>query len=88
MWINRPFLPGIYNDIKIFRSALKQKLEKAGEKTEADSGYKGELGTIRHQRVYVSESDKRAKAISRSRHETINRRMKKFCCLSSTYCHD
>jgi hypothetical protein len=32
VWINGPFLPGIYNDIKIFRSALKQKLEKAGEK--------------------------------------------------------
>ena len=36
VWINGPFLPGIYNDIKNFCLALKQKLEKAGEKTEAD----------------------------------------------------
>ena len=53
VWINGPFKPGNYNDIAIFRKGLKQKLEKAGEKAEADMGYKGELGTLCHPHVYI-----------------------------------
>jgi hypothetical protein len=73
---------------KIFCQGLKKKLEEAGEKAEADMGYRGELATIRHPRVYVSKSDRKAKAISRARHETINRCMKQFGCLSQTYRHN
>ena len=36
----------------------------------------------------VSEEDYRAKKKVRSRHETINGRLKKFKCLSETYRHD
>ena len=60
----------------------------AGEKAEADMGYRGELDTIRHPRIYISQSDRKAKAIVRARHETINRRMKQFNCLKQNYRHD
>ena len=51
-------------------------------------GYKGDLGTLRQPHVFVSKSGRKAKELSRVRHETNNRRMKQFCILSSTYRHD
>lgn len=88
VWMNGPFCPGNYNDIQIFRDKLKDKLLRAGEKAEADKGYRGELGTIRHPGVYISLADRKAKKSSRARHETLNRRMKQFGCLQQTYRHD
>ena len=81
-------MPGIYNGITIFREGLKQKLEKEGEKAEADLGYRGEPDTIRHPRDYKSWSDQKAKAYVLMRHETINRRFKQFKILSDKFWHD
>ena len=85
--MNGPFLPGLMNDITIFRMGLKQKLEKAGEKCEADAGYKGEINTIRTPDVFISSKDMRAKARARARHETVNGRVKEFKCISEKYRH-
>ena len=85
---NGPFKPGKCNDLTIFRNKLKGMLLKAGEKAEADMGYRCELETICHPRIYVSKSDKKAKSIARARHETINRRMKQFGCLHQAYRHN
>ena len=41
VWIHGPYPCGHYNDIKIFRSALKNWLEE-GERVIADDGYVGE----------------------------------------------
>ena len=87
VWFNGPFNPGEMNDLNISRSGLKQKLLEASGKAEADAGYKGEPLVIRHPDVFVSKSDLRAKSRSRIRHETINRCMKQFNCLSCIYRH-
>ena len=88
VWMNGPFKPGTWNDIAIFCVGLKNKLEDANEKAEADLGYRGEPNTVRHPYVFISKSDIKAKKMSRGRHETINRRMKQFNCLSQTFRHN
>ena len=88
VWFNGPFNPGKYNDLQIFRCGLKQRLQESGEKAEADAGYKGEPLVIRHPDVFVSKTDIKAKKLSRLRHETINRRIKQFECMSNVYRHD
>ena len=55
IWINGPFPCGTYPDIVIFRQQLKQKLQQAGEKAQADLGYCGEPGTIITPNEYDSE---------------------------------
>ena len=86
--MNGPFCPGNFHDIQIFRDKLTAKLERAGEKAEADKGYRGELRTLRHPGVYISLADRKAKKSSRTRHETLNRRIKQFRCLQQKYRHD
>jgi hypothetical protein len=47
VWTVSPFCAGRYPDITIFRiGGLKEKLLMAGERCEADKGYRGEPGTI------------------------------------------
>ena len=41
VWINGPYEPGIWNDIKVFRDSLLSHLE-PNERVEADDGYIGE----------------------------------------------
>ena len=66
---------------------LKEKLTQAGEKCEADGGYRGELNTTRHPHVFISKDDLLAKGRARARHETVNRRVKQFDCLAKTFRH-
>lgn len=89
VWTSGPHLPGVRNDIKVFREGgLKELLIAAGEKAEADDGYVGERNTIRHPAVFNSSEDYKAKKRVRARHETVNRRFKFFNCLHNTYRHD
>ncbi len=46
VWINGPFPAGAWPDLNVFRHSLKAKLIRAGERCEADDGYKGEPGTV------------------------------------------
>ena len=41
VWINGPFPAGAWPDINIFRHGLKWMLKEAGERCEADKGYRG-----------------------------------------------
>ena len=87
VWVNGPFPCGEKNDIAIFRSKLKGKLDE-GEMVEADNGYGGEGKTVRKKCEYVSRADKAAKSLALARHETINSNLKKWKILSVAYCHN
>jgi hypothetical protein len=87
VWINGPYPCGSWPDIKIFRHRLMQHIP-AGEKVEADAGYRGQRDKIRTPGMFVSRSDQRAKANARARHETANKRLKQWGCLSQTYRHE
>jgi len=78
-WVNGPFAPGCWVDISIFRAKLKQFL-RPGEKVEADAGYRGDGSTCppddcANMREYIMKQE------VRSRHETVNRRLKQFNCM-------
>ena len=84
VWINGPFKCGTWADVKIFRRNLKQKLA-PGEMVEADGGYKDDKCRVPDD--IVSRADARAKDRSRSRHETINGKLKRFGCLAQIWRH-
>lgn len=86
VWINGPYPCGSYPDLKIFRLKLKNMLL-PGEMVEADLGYRGERNTVRTPNDFVSMSDKKAKTRARSRHETINGRLKNWGCLKQRFRH-
>ena len=68
------------NDIKIFRYELKGRLSRA-EKVLADKAYQGDARTITPKDFdyyKYSKSSRKAMNKARSRHETINSRLKKF----------
>ena len=81
-WIapyNGPFPCGRWSDIKIFRSLLKQKLFR-NEKVIADRGYRGD-SSVCHPDTAVNGQHRHAMSVLRSRHETINGRLKKWTIL-------
>lgn len=91
VWIYGPFPAGRFHDITIFRRALKQMLLAAGERAEADDGYRGEPlcidlpqeGCFRRGRA-----QQKLKQRVRSRHETVNARFKNFGCLEQRFRHN
>ena len=88
VFINGPFPCGHYPDIKIFRLCLKEMLEEAGERCEADKGYRGEPLTIDTPNdMAPTLSHKQGKTLARARHETCNARFKNFNCLNQKYRH-
>lgn len=91
VWVSGPFPPGKFPDLKIFRLGLKSILEAAGERAEADDGYKGEPMTIELPQegcFYPDFEEQRLiKSKVRSRHETVNGHLKNFGCLSQRYRH-
>ena len=89
VWINGPFLPGKFNDHMIFeRMGLLSNLEE-GERIEADDGYlflDPEFVKARSS-VYHPRENQDMRNTLRARHETVNRRLKVFRCLSSKFHH-
>ena len=88
VWIAGPYLPGLFNDIMIFRDGLRNYLDD-GERVEADDGYMGDCpyyckcpGSIA-----TRSNQKKMKARLRMRHETVNERFKNFSCLESRFRH-
>ena len=59
----------------------------AGERVEADAGYRGAPDKVRTPGVVVSLADQRAKRRAQQRHETVNRRLKQWGCLQQVYRH-
>lgn len=88
VWIAGPYLPGIWNDLAIFRLGLMYMLED-GERIEADDGYKGECPQyVKCPRGVTRRKDKKKmKARVRMRHETINERLKNYTCLEKLFRH-
>jgi len=78
-WVNGPFAPGCWVDISIFRAKLKQLL-RPGEKVEADAGYRGD-GCTSPPDDCANMRENLMKQEARSRHETVNRRLKQFNCM-------
>lgn len=75
VWINGPFRCG-QNDLNVARIALIGALDH-GESAVADGGYRGEDHAIRTP-LEGSEIERRMQATARSRHETVNERLKIF----------
>ena len=89
VWINGPYEPGLWNDLKIFRHSLVTFLED-GERVEADDGYLGEHP--RHVKCpggfcNPPETEFMQKRV-RNRHETVNKRFKQFEALKQRWRHN
>ena len=90
VWIHGPFPAGKFADITIFRRGLKAKLLEAGERAEADDGYRGEPACIDLPQEGCFRGGRRQQSIKqrvRSRHETVNARFKNFGCLEQRFRH-
>jgi DDE superfamily endonuclease len=87
-WIvayNGPFACGSWPDLKIFRSRLKQWLLR-GEKVVADRGYRGD-SRVCHPDNANDRQHSIAMFTARSRHETVNGRLKFWNCLKQVFRH-
>ena len=73
VWVNGPFQPGRWNDFSIFKEGLARQLLSA-EKVEADLGYTGHQKVITPHNYRIKSMIEKA-AISRSQHETMNRKL-------------
>ena len=87
VWVSGPWRAGRHPDITIFREGgLKDKLLEAGERAEADRGYRGEPEVI----DLPDEGPAPlilAKKRARMRHETCNKRFKNWACLQQSFRH-
>jgi hypothetical protein len=89
VWLEGPYAAGKYPDIKIFRSCLAHWLDPS-ERVEADDGYIGEAP----QRVKCPGSaanpteNQAMQSRVRSRHETLNGRLKNWEILKQVFRHD
>ena len=86
VWINGPFKSGSFNDIRIFKGKLMQKI-KDGKRGIADRGYAGvELKIC----IPSSRDPPHVRNFSsrvRCRHETFNGRIKNFSSMEQTWTH-
>lgn len=88
VWINGPFMCGLWPDLKIFRRDLQSFLD-PNERVEADDGYKGEPKSCKTPSEMCSMLEgRRFRQRVRARHETINARLKKFGILEQRYRHN
>ena len=88
VWSYGPHLPGLYNDLQIFRMNMIHELE-LGERAEADDGYIGECpeNCKCPNGITRQEEGERLNQRQRNRHETVNERFKFFGCMSSKFRH-
>jgi len=83
--INGPY-PAVTNDLQMSRDNLRQHLEEAGEKVEADDGHRGEPALVNPKFASSDESAAMQSRV-RHRHETVNKRLKQFNCLTAAFHH-
>ena len=87
-WVNGTFPCGEWPDIKIFRNKMKISLG-PGERVESDDVYRGEHNYIDlPYHSYGSKKWLRKKKRVRSRHESVNSRIKCFKILHSKFKYD
>jgi hypothetical protein len=80
VWINGPFLPGLINDVGIFKDkGLKDELDE-NERVEADDGYIGQDPQFVRSRSGPVHPPlfRPMRNTVRARHETVNARIKNF----------
>jgi len=84
-----PFKPGKFTDLDIARDKLALMLDETGEQSYADRGYVEPQGYFVTPRDVDSNPDERRfLKLVRARHETVNKRVKQFQCLSMPFRHD
>jgi len=90
VWLNGPYECGVWPDVKIFRDSFISFLDPF-ERVEADDGYSGEQPkTCKTPGGFASRTDNVAGELRnriRSRHETVNARLKNFGALKQVYRH-
>jgi DDE superfamily endonuclease len=88
VWLHGPFPAGEYNDIKIFRTALKHE-HGENERVAADKGYAGEcpLTAKTPGPLYSDPAYRKMMSDVAARHETGNKRLKMFECLQQRFRH-
>ena len=88
VYLDGPFPPGDMNDLSCFRWAMKGFLDE-DKRVEADDGYVGEApACIKCPKSFTNDQTKLAmQSRVRSRHETVNKRMKQFNCLKNQFRH-
>ena len=90
VWINGPFLPGLVNDLQIFRDkGLKDMLDE-NERVEVDDGYSGEdpeSCKTRSGPVHPA-AFRPIRNTVRARHETVNAHLKNFRILCVPFCSE
>ena len=88
VWIEGPYPAGKYTDIVIFNKVLRHHLE-PGERVEADNGYVGNADKIKCPNNPANpERNLAMQARVRSRHETLNGRLKNWGILEQVFRHD
>jgi hypothetical protein len=85
VWVNGPFKCGKWADLSIFRNNLKNLLLPR-EQVEADKGYRGDP-SIRSPAMARSWGELQKKKAARTRHNTLNGRLKKWGILNQVYRH-
>ena len=87
VWINGPYPAGLWTDIKIFNRVLRHFLE-PGERVEADEGYAGHPDKVKCPANPCNPPENLAmQGRVRSRHETLNGRLKNWGIFSQTFRH-
>ena len=79
VWANGGVPCGQWSDLKLAQDAFVHCLQ-PGEKAVADGGY-------RDDRYFQKKNDDERNKRVLARHETVNRRIKQFCCMTNTFRH-
>jgi hypothetical protein len=88
VWVSGPYPAGKYTNIAIFNNVLANCL-KPGERVEADNGYVGRPDKIKCPNIDCNPAENRVmQGIARSRHETLNGRLKALGIPGNVYHHD
>ncbi len=88
VWVSGPYSAGKYTNIAIFNSVLANCLE-LGERVEADNGYVGRPDKIKCPNNDCNLAENRVmQGNARSRHETLNGRLKAWGILRNVHRHN
>lgn len=88
VWIQGPYPAGKWNDIAIFNHCLGHFLDPY-ERVEADNGYRGHVDKVKCPKNPNNRPENLAmQARVRSRHETLNGRLKNWGILQQVFRHD
>lgn len=87
VWIQGPYPAGKFNDIAIFNMCLAHFLDPY-ERVEADNGYRGHVEKVKCPKNANNRPEKvKMQALMRSRHETVNGRLKHWGILEQVFRH-